>query len=153
MQVTDVLKIAPPPGSKLAGAWWAGGARLMTSFSDGTCYFVDAPDFPSGRPAPEMHLSACAPPIHVNLPHAPAPPQGNLRAIGFEWGYGAWGDDATGTTIVAPPAARSFDPLFRAQMQVSSIMAMDVPDAPVGTVTLIGTVEGELMAIRLAVAY
>ena len=153
VKVVGAFEIAETQKRHFVAAWSPGFLPVTLSFSDGQCYSLRA-DYTGGTLS-NGRLSRVGCDGRQTDEQAPSsPPAGSpLRFIGSAWGYGAWADDGAGTTLVTAPYARTFQPLFTAQMSASTIMAMNGPDYPGGNVTLVGRVWDRLTAVTLEVGY
>jgi len=122
--------------------------------SYGRCYVLQANYGGGTLSNGRLSKSGCDGQRNANEPSFPSPPPGrSLRVIGSAWGYGAWADDEARTTIITPPGATTFQPLFTTQMTSTAIMAMNSPDSPGGNVTLVGKINDRLTVVTLEVEY
>lgn len=152
-KVVGVFAIAEPAGTHLVSVWAAAFLPVLLTFSDGRCFSFSA-DYEGGTLSNgALRRADCE---HRSFAEevSPKPPAGrSLRLIGSSWSYAAWADDRTHTTIVTVPFSRTFRPFFVAHMRTDAIAAMNGPDTPGGDVTLVGRVDGWLMAVTLEVSY
>ena len=100
-----------------------------------------------------LNRASCERRPNTEAPAAPQPSDNSLRLVGSAWGYDAWANPGSGTTIVTAPYSKVFEPLFTARMETSAIMAMNGPDWPGGNVTLVGKIDGRLTVVTLEVGY
>jgi hypothetical protein len=153
-KVVGAFAIAETSKVQVVAAWSSGFLPVTLSLSDGRCYSLQA-DYKGGTLSNgRLRTVGCEEQRTSDEPMPPAPPSNHaLRLIGTAWGYGAWVDDRTKTTIVTAPGATTFQPLFTAQMTSSAIMAMNGPDWPGGNVTLVGKIKGRLTVVTLEIGY
>jgi hypothetical protein len=153
-KVIGAFDIAEPPGTHLVSAWGRGFLPVTLSFSDGRCFSLTA-DYAGGTLSNgRLTRVSCGPKPNLYEPQlAPPPPDRGLRPVGSSWGYGAWSDDRTGTTIITAPFAKTFQPLFTARMGVTAIAGMNGPDWPGGNMTIVGRIDGRLVVVTLEVGY
>lgn len=153
VKVVGAFEIAETQKRHFVAAWSPGFLPVTLSFSDGKCYSLQA-DYAGGTLS-NGRLSKVGCDDRQTGEQAPSspPPGSPLRFVGSAWSYGAWADDQAGTTIVTAPYAKTFQPLFAAQMSTSAIMAMNGPDYPGGNVTLVGRVGDRLAVVTLEVGY
>jgi hypothetical protein len=153
-KVVGAFAIAETSKAHVVEAWSPGFLPVTLSLSDGRCYSLQA-DYEGGTLSNgRLRKVGCEGRRKFDEPTLPAPPPGrSLRLIGTAWGYGAWADDRSNTTIVTAPGAKTFQPLFTAQLTTSAIMAMNGPDWPGGNVTLVGKMKGRLTIVTLEVGY
>ncbi|GHH07545.1 hypothetical protein GCM10008023_01740 [Sphingomonas glacialis] len=154
VKVVGAFAIAETSKAHVVDAWSPGFLPVTISLSDGRCYSLQA-DYEGGTLSNgRLRKVGCEGRRKFDEPTLPAPPPGRaLRLVGTAWGYGAWVDDRTKTTIVTAPGATTFQPLFTAQMTSSAIMAMNGPDWPGGNVTLVGKIKGRLTVVTLETGY
>lgn len=152
-KVVGAFVITEPTGTHLLAAWSPGFLPVTLKFSDGRCFSLSA-DYVGGTLS-NGHLSrtSCDDRRTIDKSPAPQPSDRSLRLIGSSWGYNAWANHRTGTTIVTAPYVKTFVPLFTARMTTIAIMAMNGPDWPGGNVTLVGRVSGRLMEVTLDVGW
>ena len=151
-KIVGAFAIAEPVGTRLVSAWALGFLPVLLTFSDGRC-FLFAADYNGGTLSNgSLHRADCE---HRSITEqSPPPPSGrSLRRIGSSWGYGAWADDRTHTTIITVPFAKTFEPFFTTRMRADAIAAMNGPDWPGGNVTLVGRINDRLMVVTLEVTY
>lgn len=153
-KVVGAFAIAETSKAHVVDAWSPGYLPVTFSLSDGRCYSLQA-DYEGGTLSNgRLRKVGCEGRRKLDEPTLPAPSSGrSLRLVGTAWGYGAWVDDRTKTTIVTAPGATTFQPLFTAQMTSSAIMAMNGPDWPGGNVTLVGKIKGQLTVVTLETGY
>ena len=153
VKVVGAFEIAETQKQHVIAAWSPGFLPITLSFNDGQCYSLQA-DYTGGTLSKgRLRKVGCdRRQTDEQAPSSP-PPGSHLRFVGVAWGYGAWADDRGGITFVTAPYAKTFQPLFTAQMSTSAIMAMNGPDYPGGNVTLVGRVGGRLTVVTLEVGY
>jgi hypothetical protein len=153
-KVVGAFAIAETSKAHVVEAWSPGFLPVTLSLSDGRCYSLQA-DYEGGTLSNgRLRKVGCEGRRKFDEPTLPAPPPGrSLRLIGTAWGYRAWADDRSTTTIVTAPGAKTFQPLFTAQLTTSAIMAMNGPDWPGGNVTLVGKMKRRLTIVTLEVGY
>jgi len=153
-KVVGAFSIAETKKRRAVSAWSPGFLPVTLLFSDGQCYSLRA-DYVGGTLSNgRLSKVGCEERHTFDEPTLPAPPLSrSLRFVGEAWGYGAWIDQREGTTIITAPGAKTFKPLFKAQMISSAVMAMNGPDWPGGNVTLVGRVRGKLTVVTLEVGY
>ncbi|WP_156306601.1 hypothetical protein [Novosphingobium sp. AAP1] len=153
VKVVGAFEIVETQKRHVAAAWSSGFLPVTLSFNDGQCYSLQA-DYRGGTLS-NGRLSKVGCDHRQTDEQAPSspPPGSPLRFVGSAWGYGAWADDRGGTTLVTAPHAKTFQPLFTAQMSTSAIMAMNGPDYPGGNITLVGRVGDRLTVVTLEVGY
>ncbi len=153
-KVVGAFAVAETRKTHVVAAWSPGFLPVTFSFSDGQCYSLHADYYGGTLSNGRLTKVMCEEHRKIDEPSLPPPPPGHsLRFIGAAWGYGAWVDDHTGTTTITAPGAKTFQPLFKARMASSAIMAMNGPDWPGGNVTLVGKVKGKLTVLTLEVGY
>jgi hypothetical protein len=157
LRLVGAFEVAETRDAHLVDAWSPGYLPVTLKFSDGRCFSLTA-DYYSSAVKSGTLSNARLVPISCDhpTPHArPAaqPSDPALRYIGSAWGYGAWADDRTGTTIVSVPFTETFEPLFTTRMSVSTILALNGVDTPSGDVTLVGRIDGRLTIVTLEVGY
>lgn len=151
--VVGAFAVVEPADTHLVAAWSPGFLPVTLSFSNGRCYSLEA-DYVGGTLSNgRLTQVTCEGRQSFEEPPAPPPSGRSLRLVGSAWGYGAWADDRTGTTIVTAPHAKTFEPLFTARMESRAIMAMNGPDWLGGNVTLVGRIDGRPMVVTLEVSY
>lgn len=153
-KVVGAFGIAETSKAHVVDAWSPGFLPVTISVSDGRCFSLQA-DYKGGTLSNgRLRKVGCEGRRKFDEPTLPAPPSGHsLRLVGAAWGYGAWVDDRTNTTIVTAPGATTFQPLFTAQITSSAIMAMNGPDWPGGNVTLVGKIKGRLTVVILETGF
>lgn len=153
-KVVGAFALTETSAAHVTAAWSPGFLPITVSLSDGRCYSLQA-DYEGGTLSNgRLNKVGCEGRRTFDEPALPPPPPGrSLRLIGTAWGYGAWADDRAKTTIITAPGAKTFQPLFTAQMTSSAIMAMNGPDWPGGNVTLVSKIKGRLTVITLEVGY
>ncbi|MGN7998656.1 hypothetical protein [Sphingomonas sp. 22176] len=153
VKVVGAFEIAETQKRHVVAAWSPGYLPVTLSFSDGQCYSLEA-DYMNGTLSNgRLTKVGCNGP-HTEEQTTPLPsPDSPLRFLGSTWGYGAWADDRASTTLVTAPYAKTFKPLFTAQMSTIAIMAMNGPDYPGGNVTLVGRVQDRLTVATLEVGF
>lgn len=153
-KVVGAFAIAETSKAHVVEAWSPGFLPVTLSLNDGRCYSLQA-DYDGGTLSNgRLRQVGCEGRRKFDEPAPPTPPLGrSLRLIGTAWGYGAWVDDRTKTTIVTAPHAAIFQPLFTAQMTSTAIMAMNGIDWPGGNVTLVGKIKGRLTVVTLETSY
>jgi hypothetical protein len=154
VKVVGAFEIAESKRRQLNAAWSAGFLPVTLLFSDGACYSFDADYNGVALSNARIDKVQCGPRREYEEPPAPPPPSDrSLTFIGTAWGYAAWADRQSGTTVVTAPHAKTFQPLFNARMDVMSIMAMNGPDYPGGNVTLVGKIDGRQTIVTLEVGF
>ena len=154
VKVVGAFEVAETQKRHFVAAWSPGFLPVTLSFSDGQCYSLQA-DYMGGTLSNgRLSKVGCDGRRQADEQAPSSPPPGSpLRLIGGAWGYGAWADDRAGTALITAPYAKTFQPLFTAQMSTSAIMAMNGPDYPGGNVTLVGRVGDRLTVVTLEVGY
>ncbi len=154
VKVVGIFEVAETQKRHLIAAWSPGFLPVTLSFSDGECYSLQA-DYEGGTLSNgRLNKVGCDGRRQAEQQSPFSPPPGSpLRLIGSAWDYGAWADDRVGTTVITAPYAKTFQPLFTAQMSTIAIMAMNGPDYPGGNVTLVGRVGNHLTVVTLEVGY
>jgi hypothetical protein len=153
VKIAGAFAIVEPKHAHLVGAWAPGFLPITLSFSDGRCFSLTA-DYVGGTLSNgRLDRVNCERLPNIDAPISPQSFDKSLRLVGSAWGYDAWADPRSGTTIVTVPHSKTFEPLFTARMATSAIMAMNGPDWPGGNVTLVGKVDGHLTVVTLEVGY
>lgn len=153
VKVVGAFAVAEPAGKRLVAAWARGFLPVTLSFSDGRCFSLTADYMGGTLSGGRLNRVKCGSRPTMDDPPPPPPPGRALRLVGASWGYGAWADDRTKVTIVTAPFAKSFEPLFTADVVTSAMMAMNGPDWPGGNITLVGRVKGRLTVVTLEIGY
>lgn len=155
--ILGAFEITEPPGVHLVDATSMQWLPIFMWFSDGQCYSLDAQNVGGSLTEGSVsHVRCSDRPKSYQPANTPLSPNPSWRLIGYPWGYAAWADDSRGSTIVsAPPSIirGPAEPLFTVRMEPLAIMAMNGPDYPGGTVTLVGRRSGRLLAVILDVTY
>ena len=151
-KVVGAFEVAEPAGTRLVSAWSGGYLPITLSFSDGRCFLLDA-DYNGTLSNGRLSWASCENPRTINEPPAPPPTDPSLRLVASSWGYNAWLNQRSHTTIVTAPYVKTFEPLFTARMTTLAMMAMNGPDFPGGNVTLVGRINGKLMVVTLEVGW
>ena len=153
VKVVGAFAILAPKGEHLLAAWAPGFLPVTLSFSDGRCFSLSADYVGGALSNGRLNRVSCERRPNADTPAVPQPSDGSLRLVGSAWGYDAWANPRTGTTIVTAPYAKTFEPLFTARMVTNAIMAMNGPDWPGGNVTLVGKIDSRLTVVTLEVGY
>ena len=152
LKVVGAFEVAETSDVRLVDAWAPGFLPVTLKFSDGRCFSLAA-DYTGGTLSNgRLHAVSCGE-RKTYAPSAAKPADASLRYIGGSWGYGAWTDDKTGTTLVSAPETETFEPLFTTKMAVNAIMAMNGIDWPGGNITLVGRIDGRLTVVTLEVGF
>ncbi len=153
-KVIGAYAVDEPKGTKFVEAWAIGFLPVNLKFSDGSCFRFRA-EYTDGMLAnARLNRSDCdarRPPAAETGP--PPPADRGLRPVATSWGYGAWADDRTGTTLVTAPFRKDFAPFLSAKIKLLAFMAMNSVDAPLGNVTMVARIGGKLTIMTLLVAY
>ena len=153
VKVVGAYEIAESDKRRLNAAWSPGYLPVTLSFSDGHCYSFEANYNGGTLSYARLNETQCAGRPSDEEPPSSPPPGNHLKYVGAAWGYAAWRDDPAHTTIVTAPYAKTWQPLFRAEMATMGIMAMNGPDYPGGNVTLVGKINGRLTLVTLEVGF
>jgi hypothetical protein len=151
--VVGAYTVQEPKGTHLIESWGVGFLPVILSFSDGRCFAFTA-EYIGGHlsNARVARIGCDSRRVKEQLgPDAPA--SLSLKRIGTSWGYGAWFDAKSGSTLITVPFSKTFEPFLTARMKVTAIQAMNGPDWPGGNVTLVGRIHGRLTIVTLDVSY
>lgn len=152
-KVVGAFEIDEPRGTHLVDAWSPGFLPVWLSFSDGRCFLLSAGYENGTLSNGRLKRAGCERTKSFTGELPPKPNDPSLRLVDASWGYGAWTNRKTGILTVTAPLQKTFVPLFTTRMKASAMMAMNSPDAPLGNVTLVGTIKGRLTVVTLEVAY
>ena len=153
VKVVGAFTIVEPKHARLVAAWAPGFLPVTLSFSDGRCFSLAADYIGGTLSNGRLNRVNCERRPKTVAPAAPLPSDASLRLVGSSWGYNAWANVKSGTTVVTAPYSKTFVPLFTARMETNAIVAMNGPDWPGGNVTLIGNIDGRLTVVTLEVGY
>jgi len=154
VRVIGAYAINEPKGARVVGMGGPGYMPVTLKFSDGRCFVLSASYVGELLSSGGLGQIAC-PPRSTDPEDWPVsrPSDSSLRLIGTSWGYSAWADRTRGQVTVAVPNNFTFIPLFTTPMRVLAMTAMNSPDAPIGDLTLVGTLNGRMSVVTLAVSW
>lgn len=152
-KVVGAFAVDEPRGTHFVDAWSPGFLPVWLAFSDGRCFVLSA-DYDNGTLSNgRLMRGSCERKKTFSGEPSPKPTDPSLRLLTTSWGYGAWTNPKTGILTVTVPDQKTFVPLFTTPMKASAMMAINSPDAPIGNVTLVGTIQGRLTVVTLEVGY
>lgn len=153
VKLVGAYTVDEPRGARFVDAWALGFLPVHLKRSDGICFDFGAQYVGGALSEGRLRPIGCDAKRIVEKPRVEPPQGAALDYISTAWGYSAWRDAKAAETLVTPPSAKTFDPLFAIRMDVFAIAAMNGPDWLGGNVTLVGRLNGQLTIIVLEISY
>ena len=152
LKVVGAYTLTIPAGESLAAAKSPGYLPVELRLSGGSCFSLNA-EYYGKLSGARVEPTSCDDRSYKVDQATPQPADKSLRFVGTAWGYDAWADPNAHHTVITAPFSKTFRPLFTADLPVTAIMAMNSPDAPIGNVTLVGRLKGQIAIFVLEVSF